>query len=183
MTQAGRFHFWEQGRFKVAHCDIVVRQRDVNKQRIFHRKTVMLYCILHKKLQHGRGKVSFAFFQFEADVRDDPSDVAHLHQIQVWFKELYLISDGNQIPVQIGDDVPVHFRQVTQELAASLVSSSINSSRLLKLLNMKCGLICSFSELSCDCKAISFSFISAISRACFSSAAALMYDWRKNVLA
>lgn len=43
----------------------------------------MLYCILHKKLQHGRGKVSFAFFQLEADVRDDPSDVAHLHQIQV----------------------------------------------------------------------------------------------------
>lgn len=44
------------------------------------------------------------------------------------------------------------FDRLLRNFPASPLSSSISSSRLLKLLNMKCGLICSFRELSCDCK-------------------------------
>ena len=78
----------------------------------------MLYCILHKKLQHGRGKVSFAFFQFEADVRDDPLRRGRTCiRYKYDSRNFYLISDGNQIPVRLVMMYRLHFRQVTQELA------------------------------------------------------------------
>ena len=78
----------------------------------------MLYCILHKKLQHGRGKVSFAFFQFEADVRDDPPTWRTI-EYKYALKDFISSLTGIRFGSRLSDDVCGTLSTVTQNCRPS----------------------------------------------------------------